>query len=249
MKTTFLLGVLTDEQLAYAGEARNIGFSGIEIGQDLLHSAADNVKCAGIRDIVTAQMAVCLPGTKPQMQSEFAAAFRKTCDNARKHGASFGTIGIDVRNILGERQLCIDFPTWIRSFAGMLDEYGLELLLPVRVPVGLGPRDSAYALNMLQELMYPRLDFMLDVHIGEAHVIGYAKFVSAFRMHRRKIRIGFDTGRGEQLDGDVLKRLFEALNPRNDEEFTIIISPGTAELDKTLLATLGGAISSFTSEV
>ena len=144
MKPVWGLGIAGEEQFSHLPSALPEEFSFLEIPGDMLESPGIRNelknylskfrKALVIRDILPAHLISAAPLLPLHLKIEFDQKFRSRCETASRFGCHFISAEFNFTRAFSETIYRKHLLNLLRSISGILEEFKLKMLLPVRFP-------------------------------------------------------------------------------------------------------------------
>lgn len=159
-----------------------------------------------IRDLAAPSLARLIPGESQTMRLEFQRFFRDRCKKSAEAGVREIAVEFDLVRALNESDFANALRLTLRSCFGILEEYSLRLLLPIRLPAVVDAPNLLSYDRFRQELLYPKLGWLWELTDNEP-----LSAMTAAELHHLRFYCDRWILTGENQDGIVDRSAADAI--------------------------------------
>lgn len=241
MSVKFGLSIVSQEQLLSLPAKLPEHLRSIEFPGDLLDSGSACQKLASLvkngvslsgRDFIAPEIAGLIPEENCKLRSELECHFAERCRMAADAGVKSFSIAFDIFQAMAVPEYSTKLAIFLKRCAGVISRFKLNMRFVCRIPGGSNFERWEDILTFRRKLMIPDVDVLLELHPHEPNasdVVGSA--LRTFRFNDDMRRICYDSGMGNTLTPEALKRCSASFARDLDREITIFLAPGSGKFD------------------
>ncbi|MBQ9502667.1 MAG: hypothetical protein IJU70_10965 [Lentisphaeria bacterium] len=159
-----------------------------------------------VRDIVPPKLADAVPASPLRLKMEFDSGFRARCRAASALGCRVVSAEFAVGRALNDAAYEAELVKVLHSAAGTLEEFGLVMAFPLRLPAE-AERAAAF-LAFKHRLFYPGFRYLLDFHFEEPEAFAaLERALPVLTFDRSLWRLPHLPGAESPLTAEVLEKM------------------------------------------
>ncbi|MBQ8756417.1 MAG: hypothetical protein IJZ19_15430 [Lentisphaeria bacterium] len=122
-----------------------------------------------IQDLAAPETARFIPEDSPKLQLEFQSFLLKRCELIAQLGVQEFSLSFHLERAAEDAEFCRSLRRVLGSLWGVLEQYQLRLLLTAHLPAQ-GAADASWLAQFRQDLLYPNVGFLLELHDADEEV-------------------------------------------------------------------------------